>query len=469
MHMSTQNRRTVLKTAGGIVVAGTLAGCLGNGDDEPADEPEDDEEEPTEDEEMDDSEEPESDAALRVAHLSPDAPNVDVYVDGDAVLEDVPFRVVSDYLELPAGTYDIEITAAGDSETVVFNEELEIPAGEFTAAALGELEGESQEFGVEVYEDDVSDPGEDARIRLVHASPDAPNVDVTVDGEPLFEDVAFGAAGAVEVPADDYELEIRPATEENDGDVVATFDVSPEVGTVYSAFAVGYLDPDAAPAHEPFDLELVVDASYDVEAEGEADLRVAHLSPDAPNVDVYVDGDAVLEDVPFRAVSEYLELPAGTYDIEITAAGDPDTVVFDEAVELSEGAVTAAALGELSEENQPFGVELYEDDLSDPGEDARIRLVHASPDAPNVDVTVDGEPLFEDVPFGAAGAVEVPADDYELEVRPATEYGDGDVVATFDVSPSAGTVYSAFAVGYLDPDTAPAHEPFDLELVVDAD
>jgi hypothetical protein len=202
-----------------------------------------------------------------------------------------------------------------------------------------------------------------------------------------------------------------------------------------------------------------------------AAVRAAHLSPDAPNVDVGVDGDAVLEDVPFRAVSDYLELPVGTANVAISATGDPDTVVFDEDLELAEGTFTIAALGELSEENQPFAPAVLEDDLSEPGEDARVRLVHASPDAPAVDVTVeDGETvLFEDVAFGDAETLEVPAGDYTLEVRPATECNDGDVVAEFDVSPAAGNVYTAFAVGYLEPEGAPADEPFDLEVVVDAE
>ncbi|WP_076609651.1 DUF4397 domain-containing protein [Natronorubrum thiooxidans] len=203
----------------------------------------------------------------------------------------------------------------------------------------------------------------------------------------------------------------------------------------------------------------------------DAGVRVAHLSPDAPNVDVYVDGDVVLEDVPYRAVSDYLELAPETYGVMITAAGDPDTVVFDDDVEVGDGDYTIAALGELAEENQPFAPAVLEDDLSDPGEDARIRLVHASPDAPAVDVTAgDGETvLFEGAAFGDAAAVEVPPDMYTLEVRPATEDNDGDVVATFDVEPMAGTVYSAFAVGYLEPEAAPANEAFDLEVVVDAE
>ena len=253
--MSNQSRRTVLKSVGGVAVVGTLAGCLGDEDPEPEPEPDEDTDETGTDEE----EPAEPEASLRVAHLSPDAPNVDVYIDGDAVLEDVPYRAVSEYLEVPAATYEVMITAAGDMETVVFDDELEVPAGEFTVAALGELDEANEPFGVEVYEDDISDPGEEARVRLVHAAPDAPNVDVTVDGEPLFEDVPFGAAGAIEVDSGEYELEVRPATEDVDGDVVATFDLAPEAGVVYTAFAVGYLEPEDAPADEPFDLEVVVD------------------------------------------------------------------------------------------------------------------------------------------------------------------------------------------------------------------
>nr|WP_254714848.1 DUF4397 domain-containing protein [Natranaeroarchaeum aerophilus] len=207
---------------------------------------------------------------LRVAHLSPDAPNVDVYVDDEPTLEDVPFRAVSDYLELEPDTYNIRITAAGDEETEVFNEDVELPAGAFTAAAIGELDEEgTQEFAVETYEDDLEDPGEDARVRAVHASPDAPAVDIAANGDVLLEDVDFGEAGAVEVPAGEYTLEIRAAGEE---EAVAEFPVETESGLVYSAFAVGYLEPEAAPVDEEFDLLLTVDnEDMDDEMNGEED------------------------------------------------------------------------------------------------------------------------------------------------------------------------------------------------------
>jgi hypothetical protein len=47
---------------------------------------------------------------------------------------------------------------------------------------------------------------------------------------------------------------------------------------------------------------------------GQAQVRVAHLSPDAPNVDVSVNGEpvAALQNVPYGTISPYLSLPAGS-------------------------------------------------------------------------------------------------------------------------------------------------------------
>lgn len=265
--MESLERRKLLKTAGSLAVVGTIAGCTDGGDesgnggddnntsegangtDDGGMEEETDSEEEGQEGEM---------AMVRVAHLSPNAPNVDVYVDDEAVLEDVPYRTVSDYLELEPGTYGVRITAAGDEETVVFEEDVEVAAGEYTLAAVGELEGENQPFEVLVLEDDVSDPGENARVRVVHAAPDAPEVDLVEaeSGDALAEGLAFGDTASFEVPEGQYTLEVRPAGGE---EAVAEFDVEVAAGSVYTAFAVGYVEPGDAPVDEAFDLEVVED------------------------------------------------------------------------------------------------------------------------------------------------------------------------------------------------------------------
>lgn len=203
---------------------------------------------------------------------------------------------------------------------------------------------------------------------------------------------------------------------------------------------------------------------------GEAELRVAHLSPDAPAVDVLVDGDVALEDVEFGTISDYLEVPAGERSVTIRTSED-ESVVFEGEVSLEDQSrYTIAASGEVTEET--FEPRVYVDDVEEPSADnASVRLVHASPDAPAVDVTVEesGAVLYDNVSFGnASDYVTVPAGDYTLEVRPATEDNDGEVVTTFDVSVEGGTAYSAFAAGYLSPDEAPADVPFDLLVAADS-
>ncbi|MFB6252105.1 MAG: DUF4397 domain-containing protein, partial [Halobellus sp.] len=270
-------------------------------------------------------------------------------------------------------------------------------------------------------------------------------------------------------------LQIRGDTESNDGDVVAEFDVDLAGDQVYTAFAAGYLSPDDEPADTPFDLFLSQDTGGMSDGgidEAPASVRVAHLSPNAPNVDVSVDGSAVLEDVAFGVTSSYLDVPAGTRTVEITAAGDPDTSVFQGDVTVESGQpYTFAAVGEIGEmADQPFEPLVLEDGNSAPGGDtARLRVVHASPDAPAVDVTVAaGDLLFDGVPYGGSGYVEVPGGDYTVEIRGDTESNDGDVVADFDVSLNGGTVYTAFAAGYLSPDDEPDDTPFDLLVAQDA-
>jgi hypothetical protein len=206
---------------------------------------------------------------------------------------------------------------------------------------------------------------------------------------------------------------------------------------------------------------------------GTANARIAHMSPDAPNVDVYVDGgDPVLTDVPFGAASDYLEVPAGDRQVEITEAGNADNSVFDNILTVeADTDYTAVAVGHLGDGDQPFEVLTFVDDNSNVGDsDARLRAIHVSPDAPAVDVTAGGGSpvLFDGVAYGGSGYTTVEANDYTVEIRDDTDSNDGDVVADFDVSLNGGTVYTAFAAGNLDPSNSPGDEGFDLIVAQDS-
>jgi len=205
---------------------------------------------------------------------------------------------------------------------------------------------------------------------------------------------------------------------------------------------------------------------------GTANVRVAHLSPNAPNVDVYVDGEAAVEDVGFGVFGSYLEAPAGERQLRVTPAGDEETTVAEAAVTVeADTDYTVAATGEVGDDaDRPFELLPLTDDNSAPDDGmARVRLLHASPDAPTVDVTAgDGETvLFDGVAYGESGYVSVPADTYTLEVRGDTESNDGEAVYTQSVTLEAGQVYTAAAVGYLTRDDDPTETGFGIVLEED--
>ncbi|HET9928145.1 MAG TPA: DUF4397 domain-containing protein [Rubrobacter sp.] len=180
---------------------------------------------------------------------------------------------------------------------------------------------------------------------------------------------------------------------------------------------------------------------------GDAQVRVAHLSPDAPNVDVYVNGEPVLTDVPYTTVSSYLSLPAGTQQVTVYAAGDTSSPVIDVPVELAAGgAYTIAAVGLVTDGS--ITAQVYQDDLRAPSAgNAKLRVIHASPDAGPVDVVPrGGEPLVTDLAFpDDTPYAEVPAGTYTLDVNAA---GTNQTVLTVpDAALASGGVYSAFAVG----------------------
>ncbi|MEF8818981.1 MAG: DUF4397 domain-containing protein [Haloferacaceae archaeon] len=206
-------------------------------------------------------------AGLRVAHASPDAPNVDVYVDGAVAVSGLEFRSVTDYLEVPTGEREVAVNVAGTDTTVFGPTEIELAAEDYTAVALGEASSDDSVFTVSLFEDtNGANLGDDeARVRAIHASPDAPAVDVTANDGALtvFDGFAFGeSSGYAVVPADEYEIEVRPDTENNDGTVVKEVSgVTLAGGSTYTVFAVGYLTPDGEPADEAFGLVLVEDVS----------------------------------------------------------------------------------------------------------------------------------------------------------------------------------------------------------------
>jgi hypothetical protein len=162
-----------------------------------------------------------------------------------------------------------------------------------------------------------------AMVRVLHASPDAPSVDVFVnDGKvDVLSGASFGDLTAyVKVPAGTYSIKVC-ATADNT--------VCP-IGPVDLTFAAGEKYTIAAS-------ELKADLFTDGNAvDGKARVRVLHLSADTPAVDVLTqDGGAkVVENLAYPDATGYLKLAPGGYDLKVCL--NSDNTVCPDAVDLPE-------------------------------------------------------------------------------------------------------------------------------------
>ena len=251
-------------------------------------------------------------------------------------------------------------------------------------------------------------------VRVVHASPDAPAVDVRVENETVLSNVSFGdVSDYLELESGTYNVSIVTADE--DETVVLDTNVTFEPRTVTTLAASGEIseDTDATEGEETNETESEETTTTESEETNETE-------------------------------------------------SEETTTTEGEETNETEGEDTSPMLDAT----------LFNDNAFTPvNNSSAISVVHLSPDAPAVDVTAaNGSVVLADnVTFqNASDYVTVPAGNYTVEVRAATAANNGSVVATADVSLERGQAYSALALGYVDAENAAADAPFEVALVEDA-
>ena len=398
-------------------------------------------------------------------------PTVDIYVNGvlfDA-LEGVPYRDATPFLELPANV-DLELAVAPSPSADVNDAIAEFPLGQltadesYTAVATGIVGDMTTPFNIAVNagaQTAAATPGM-VDFNVYHGSTDAPNVDIdarTVGN--LISNLPYGefSDNYLSVAPGVYYIDVRAAGDPN---IVATFeaDLSGLADGAATVFASGLLDD--TPAFGLF-AALADGNVVELPATEIARLQVIHNSPtpgtgSGPTVDIYVNGDllAPLADVPFRAATSFLTVPAGV-ELNIGVAGGDSGSVADTLanfpVTLENGATyVATANGIVGDMNTPFTLDINASAIESSGDAGTVAfsVLHGSPDAPNVDIdlrTIGN--IISDLPFGSYdGYFGAAPGQYFIDVRAA---GDPNIVGTFsaDLSALGGQAITVFASGLL--------------------
>ena len=399
--------------------------------------------------------------SLQVLHASVDAPAVNVIVDGTELLSGVDYRAGSGRLELDVGTYSVQVDAIVPTGTATVLGPLDVTVAAdttYTIAAVGSVAAGTLDVAL-LEQPRTGVSAGSARAFVLHGAPDAPRVDVfvTTPGADLTATAPLGtfsfgeSLGPVEVAAGDYQIRVTP--EGAPGTVVYDTGTIP-LGDGSDLFLTAV--PDTVPATALFDapISLVAldgtDASEILDVRTQAKIRVVHASPDAPLVDVIVDDTLELVgDLAFPNATPVVPVDPGTYNIKVTVADNPGVIAIEADLTFDAGvAYDILAVGPLAEIAPLVAI----DDNRSIATAAKVRIVHASPTAQDVDIYVTAPgaditaetPTLTNIPFGAnTGFLGLDAGSYDVTVVPAgtTTAAIGPATITIE----AGGIYTAVA------------------------
>jgi len=316
---------------------------------------------------------------IRVIHAAPFAadPNAtaaSVRLDDGTVvngLSNVLFGQDSGFFELPAGNYDLNVSTADGSTRLIDLAPLDLPAG-ITVNVFATGDGVNQPVGayavfgdgtaaVLALEENAPAP---TRVNVAHLAPFAESladtaVSIDVNGIEVLTGVQYKQASGYLTLAEDGVapgntlLEVFAPPGADTPAITAEVDLLAE--TDYTVLAIG----------DGFNQDLSLLPLIDDNTpptDGFVKVRVVHSAPFAANledtaVSIRTDnGDLVggLTGVQFGQASGYLELPAGTYDLNVATVDGSQRLIDLAPVTLNNGdIVTVFAVGDGV--NQPLG------------------------------------------------------------------------------------------------------------------
>ncbi len=167
-------------------------------------------------------------ALVRLLQLSPDTPAVDVYVNDETltspIFSNVAFGDLTGYLDFPGVETEVDITAAGDTGTVLLEEQVDFALGLEQTYFITGLSGN---LSASVTADSLRSVSTEVRLRLIQGAPIITGVDVyvvetgtalTTDTVPFVQSLGLGVATTFQsILPGDYDVWFTQP-----GDVAAT-------------------------------------------------------------------------------------------------------------------------------------------------------------------------------------------------------------------------------------------------------
>jgi len=363
----------------------------------------------------------EADATLGFVHGAPGAPAIDILVDGLPIMEGLSFGAVTDYVTVTPGEHRFQIVSEDQPPAAALvNEVLDVaPGAAYILAPYGRL----NDIGGTIFPVDLSEiePGE-SRVRLINLSTDIDNLDLLeTGGDEWFGDVGLGQASAYRIlPRGAYTMDVRG---DNDRVLQTLTDLTFQDTRVYDVVVLGQIFDDSLTlkafvtrVSPPCARVLGIPGSN-----SDVCLRLVHASPDAPPIDAYLNDARISEGLDFGTVTTYVAAPSGEgRGLRVVATGSPvEQAAIDTQLGLEPGQAYELI---VTGSGDALDLTITGTGLRPvPAGQARLRVVHASPDLGSIDIGIPPlSTIFGGVNFReATNYVVIDAGAHPIEVRPA--------------------------------------------------
>ena len=334
---------------------------------------------------------------------------LDVTVDNNTLISGLAFEGLGQYQEVDAGTRSFQATVEGSSASTLNTTVALTGATDYTLVMFGSVAS----AGSVIVSDKIIDPGAgNFGMRLINGAPGASvdiyvtppgaNLDTTT---PSISGVAYGSAsGVANLPAGTVEIRVTPANSKQ----IIYDSATQNFGERATIDAVIYTRGSGNLVNLAL-LNISDAGASSIANSSLAQFKVINGSAVPSPLNVFVNGELVLSNIPYPAASSYQKTSAGTPTLTVEATATPGAALL--ALTPTLGAASDTSIVLTGTAGALDALVLSDNNLPPSSTRARVRVVNSSANLDAVDVYVNFSKQLTALGRNAAApAIELDAD-----------------------------------------------------------
>ena len=329
-------------------------------------------------------------ASMRIVNAFSQATALDVAVNNNTIVSALPFQGVTQYKDVDSGTQTFAVTVTGATTALINTSNSTNSNSKYSYI----IYGPKTAAGAVLVSDDYSSPPDgyfSLRFINVAAGPGpldvyltAPGADIT-SSAPSVTTVNYSLASAyVNVGIGKlFEVRVTPSGTKDvvyDSTVSQTFAEHSATDIIAFSKGSGKLVNIAVMNHDDAGTGKIVESNI-------AQYKVANASLASSSLNIFVDGNLQLSNIPYTGVSNYLRTTAGQHTFKVEATATPGATQLTLVSTLGTATDTSIA---LTGPDGALGAAVLNDvNLPPPASNAGVRFVNVSADVASFDVFIN--------------------------------------------------------------------------------